>query len=323
MERQRTRTFLGALVCSFAIVAIGSTVAQAKDPIKATLIGFPTGDPFSLTVENAARKEAEASGVDLTIQRLQSYELSSQIPTLNAVIASKPDVMLVDPVDAIGVQDTLNKAKSLGIKIILWDNTVQDPSVAETFVSSDPVELGRSAAKEFHRLAGGKTGPVFYQASMPGFAFFQQCRQGWEEVMAQLPGYKHLPVTYSDFEAAKASSQMEATLASTPDLIGGFAGTLYDQQGIVPAAERAGKSEDLILVGVDGAPENVDFVRAGKIDALVSVKAADYGVAVIKATVAVMAGEKLPANTVIGQCVLRADNLDDPENRACLYERPE
>jgi hypothetical protein len=58
-------------------------------------------------------------------------------------------------------------------------------------------------------------------------------------------------------------------------------------------------------------------------DALVSVRAADYGVAIIKATVAVMAGEKLPANTVIGQCVLRADNLDNPENKACLYERPQ
>ena len=118
-------------------------------------------------------------------------------------------------------------------------------------------------------------------------------------------------------------SGSEAILASTPDLMGGFAGTIYDQQGIVPAAERAGKVKDLILVGVDGAPENVDLVKAGKVDALVSVKAADYGVALIKATVAVMAGEKLPANTVIGQCVLRADNLDDAENKACLYERPE
>jgi ribose transport system substrate-binding protein len=323
MQTNRARALFRVLTCSFAVIAIGSAGVQAKDPIKATLVGFPAGDPFSLTVENAARAEAEASGVDLVIQRPQSYELSSQVPILNAVIASKPDVILVDPVDAVGVQDTLNKAKSLGIKIILWDNTVQDPSVAETFVSSDPVELGRSAAKEFHRRAGGKTGSVFYQGSMPSFAFFQQLRQGWEEAMTELPGYKHLPITYSDFEAAKASSQMEATLAANPDLIGGFAGTIYDQQGIVPAAERAGKVNDLILVGVDGAPENVDFLRAGKMDALVSVRAADYGVAIIKATVAVMAGEKLPANTVIGQCVLRADNLDDPENKACLYERPQ
>ena len=137
-----------------------------------------------------------------------------------------------------------------------------------------------------------------------------------------MKGYHHLPVTYSDFETAKAASQMEATLVSTPDLIGGFAGISLDQQGIVSAVERAGKGNDLVLVGVDGAPENVALLRQGKMDALVSVKARDYGVEVIKAVVAASAGERLPPNTVIGQCVLTADTLDDPQNASCLYDSP-
>lgn len=307
-------------VAAVALFLSASPDVRAKEPLKATMIAYPPGDDFYFTIETAAREQAKVSGVDLTIQKLSSYDLASQVAVLNAVIASKPAAIMVSPLDPNGLQATLDKAKSQGIKIILYDTTTRDLSVSATFVSADIVELGRNAGREFLALSGEKAGSVFYQGTAPAQSFFESLRTGWVEALSAQPAYKHLPVNYSDFEPAKAASQIQAVLASTPDLIGGFAGIITDQQGIIPAVERAGKIDDLFLIGVDGAPQNVERLKEGKLDAIVSVKARDYGTEAVKAVVAAVAGEQLPEKTVIGQCLLKADNLTDPANAACLYD---
>jgi ribose transport system substrate-binding protein len=299
---------------------LGGNSVQADEPLKVTMIAYPPGDDFYFTVENSARAQAERSDVDLTVQKIPSYDLSAQIAVLNATIATKPDAIIVSPLDINGLQGALEKAKSLGIKIVLYDTSTRDPSVAATYVSANIVELGREAAHEFQKLAGTRTGSVFYQGTAPAQPFFDSLHAGWQEVLSTVPGYKHLPINYSDFEPAKAASQMQAVLTATPDLIGGFTGIYTDQQGNVPAIERAGKLNDLVLIGLDGAPQNVERLRQGKLDAIVSVKARDYGTEAIKAAVAAVEGKELPQKTLIGRCLLTAETLSDPENDPCLYD---
>ena len=319
MVKRFTHALLKAVaVAGMAIGVVGG--AQAQDPLKVTMIAYPPGDDFYFTIEKAARERAAEVGVDLAVQKLPTYELSAQLAMLNAAIATRPDAIIVSPLDPNGLQASLDNAKAQGIKIILYDTNTRDLSVAATFVAADIVELGRNAGREFQALAGDRTGSVFYQGTAPAQPFFKSLHQGWREILDKSSSYKQLPINYSDFEPAKAQSQMEAILTSTPDLIGGFTGIFLDQQGNVGAIDRAGKADQLVMIGVDGAPQNVDRLKAGLLDAIVSVKARDYGIAAIDAAVAAVAGKDLPARTVIGQCVLKADNLMDPRNAACLYE---
>ena len=308
-----------AVFVSVLCVAAGS-IAAAKSPIKAIMIALPAGDDFYYTIENAAREQAKASDVSLTVQQLPSYDITAEISVLDAAIASRPDVLLVSALDPNGLQSTLEQAKQMGIKIILYDGGTRDISVAETFVSADIVELGRNAAREFTELAGSRKGSVFYQGTQAANVFFDALHSGWAEILDKSPNYKQLPINYSDFEPAKAASEMQGVLVGTPDLIGGFAGVFLDQQGNIPAVEQAGKRKDLVLIAVDGAPQNVERLRKGRLDALVSVRAEDYGKEAIKAAVAAMNGQKLPQRTIIGQCLLTAANLDDPDNAPCLYQ---
>lgn len=295
----------------------GSQISSAAPRI--TMIAYPPGDDFYFTIENGARKQAEADGVDLTVLKIPSYDMAAQVATLNAAIASRPDAILVSPLDQNGLQASLDRAKAQGIKIILYDTTTRDPSVAVTYVSADVVEMGRNAAREFQKYAGDKQGAVFYQSTAPGVSYFEDLRKGWNEVLGDVSKYKALPVNYSDFEPSKAASQMQAVLISQKDLIGGFAGIFLDQQGIIPAIERAGKTDELIVIGTDGAPQNVQRVRDGKLKALVSNKAVIYGIEAIKAAVAAIKGKELPVHTLIGQCVLTKETLGDPANADCLY----
>jgi ribose transport system substrate-binding protein len=297
----------------------GDTDSGGSESLEVIMLSAPPGDDFYYTIERTAQEEADRVGVDLEIQQIPKWDAAEQVPILNAAVAKRPDVILVNPVDRNSLQAPLEAAAQRGIKIITYDTTIRDPGVVETYVSSDIVALGRTAAETQLGLIGNE-GTVFYQGTQPNQAFFESMQQGWMDVMNQEPGINQLPVVYSDWEPAKASSQMEATLTANPDLAGGFAGVFSDQQGIVAAVERAGRTDELQLVGLDGAPENVQRLRDGALSAIVSVKAADYGTAVIQAALNSADGEDQPAETVLDQCVLTVETLDDPANAGCLYD---
>lgn len=298
-----------------------SGAASGGDSPNILMISSPPGDDFYYTIEESAKREAERVGADLEIQKYSKYEAAAQVAVLNAAIAKRPDAILVGPIDENALQAPLERAANRGIKIVTYDTNTREPDgVVSTYVASDIVELGRSAARAELELIS-RRGKVFYQGTQPDNVFFDSLRTGWSEVMDKESGVEQLPVVYSDWEPSKSTSQMQTLLTAHPDLRGGFGGIVYDQQGIVPALKRAGKLGRVKVVGVDGAPANVQRLRAGELSAIVSVNAADYGVAAVRAAVKAIKGEKLPPKTVIGQCVLEAKTIDDPENKACLYEK--
>jgi ribose transport system substrate-binding protein len=285
------------------------------------MLSAPPGDDFYYTIEQAAKEEARRVGADLEVQQISKWEADSQVPVLNAAVAKKPDAILINPVDTNALQAPLEQAAQRGIKIITYDTSIRDPEgVVETFVSGDIEKLGRTAAETLLGLIGNQ-GKVFYQGTQPNQTFFDTLQRGWREVMSRASGVRQLPVVYSDWEPSKANSQMETMLTAHPDLSGGFAGIFVDQQGIVPALERAGKLGQVKLVGVDGAPSNVQRLKDGALSAIVSVKAADYGSAIIESALRAIKGEKLPPKTIMGQCVLTTKTLDEPANKGCLYDK--
>jgi ribose transport system substrate-binding protein len=292
-----------------------------QGPLSVLMLSFPPGDDFYYTLEQAAIAEAERLGVDLEIQKLSSMDPSVQVSALDAGVAKQPDVILISPYDANALQSPIERAAGQGIKIISYDNTIADgEGVLSTWVSSDTVEEGRMAARALVDLIDGQ-GKVFYQGTSVGTAFYDAIRKGWTEVMDAEPGIEQLPPVYSDYEVAKANSQMEAILTANPDLAGGFASIFSDQQGIVPAIERAGKVGQLKVVGLDGQAANIENLKSGALQTLISLQPGGYGKAIIQAAVKAANGEELPPQIKIPMCVLTVETVDDPENAACIYQQ--
>jgi ribose transport system substrate-binding protein len=285
------------------------------------MLSFPPGDDFYYSIELAATEEAERLGVDLEIQKLSDMDPSTQVAALNAGLAKSPDVILISPYDATALQSPIERAVARGTKVITYDNTITNgEGVLSTWVSSDTVEEGRMAARALLDLIDGK-GKVFYQGTQIGAAFWTSIQEGWTEVMDAEAGIEQLPAVYSDYETAKANSQMESILTAHPDLAGGFASIFSDQQGIIPAIERAGKIGQVKVVALDGQAANIQYLRDGAIETLISLQPKEYGNALIQAAVKAANGEELPAQIQIPMCVLTVETVDDPANAPCIYEQ--
>jgi ribose transport system substrate-binding protein len=282
------------------------------------MISAPPGDAFYDTIERSARRKAEQLGVDFGVQQIPRYTPEAQLPVLQAVLARSPDAIMIGPTDENALQVPLERAAERA-KVVLFDTQTKDPSYAATFVSADIVKGGENVAKTLLDLTGGR-GKFFYQGTLVDQTFFDSLYQGYLNVMRGRPGVELLKPQYSDTEPSKASQIMQAWLAGNDDLAGGFIDTIFDQEASVTAIERAGREGEIKTVGFDGAPENIKRLTDGRVNAIVSVAAADYGEAAIQAAVDAIDGKELPRFTEIRQCVLTRDNLDDPANRPCIYE---
>jgi len=73
-------------------------------------------------------------------------------------VASKPDALLVAPTDVAAMQGPLKAAADAGIKVVLVDTTVNDPSFAVSQISSDNTGGGKAAFDAIAKLRpnGGK-----------------------------------------------------------------------------------------------------------------------------------------------------------------------
>jgi len=279
-----------------------------------------TGDDFFHTIWLGAQEEAKRLGVSITQQAPPKYEPASQIPIVNAAVARKPDALIVAATDAEALQAPLEQAAGRDIKVVTFDTTTKDPSFAVTHVSSDIVEAGRVVADQLVKLTGGK-GKLMYIDHAPGVEFARNLRAGFTEVVEGEPGFDLLPIQYFDLDPQKANTITRTTITRNPDLAGAFVGVGLGSQGAIPALEAAGKLDAVKTVAFDAFVQNIELLKQGKLDAVVSVAARQYGADTVKAAVDALNGKTVPKRIKPKICPFTAATVDDPENAPCLYSR--
>jgi ribose transport system substrate-binding protein len=298
----------------------GQGSSGKTDDYEIVFIPGVTGDDFFHTIWLGAQEEAKRLGVSIEQQAPPKYEPSSQIPIVNAAVARRPDALIVAATDAEALQAPLEQAAERGIKVVTFDTTTEDPSFAVTHVSSDVVEAGRVVGEQLVKLTDGQ-GKVMYIDHAPGVGFARDLRAGFTEVMEGEPGIDVLPIQYFDLDPQKANSITRTTLTRHPDLAGAFVGVALGSTGAVPALQAAGKLGQVKTVAFDAFVQNMKLLEEGKLDAVVSVAARDYGSATVKAAVDALNGKSVPKHIQPKICPFTADTVDAPENAPCLYSR--
>ena len=321
-----------AVTAALVLVALGTQTGCGDDDKSAAngsgkssdydLVFIPgvTGDDFFHTIWLGAQEEAKRLGVSITQQAPPKYEPSSQIPIVNAAVARRPDGLIVAATDAEALQAPLEQAAGRGIKVVTFDTTTTDPSFAVTHVSSDIVEAGRVVAEQLVKLTGGE-GKLMYIDHAPGVGFARDLRAGFTEVVKGEPGFDLLPIQYFDLDPQKANTITRTTITRNPDLAGAFVGVGLGSQGAIPALQAAGKLDQVKTVAFDAFVQNIKLLQEGKLDAVVSVAAREYGAATVRAAVDALNGKSVPKRIQPKICPFTAETVDDPENAPCLYSR--
>jgi ribose transport system substrate-binding protein len=324
----RRRWLLGLLAVALAATACGGGDDQggggggggAQKQYKLTLIQGVKGDQFYVTMQCGAQQAAQAAGATLEVAAPDEFDASLQTPVVNAVVAKKPDAILVAPTDTKAMIPPLTQAKAAGIKLVFVDTTTENGAeLAESEIASDNLEGGREAARALARLTGEK-GSVLVINVKPGISTTDARAKGFEEELKNFPNMKSIGVEYSNDKPEVAAAKATAALAAHPDLAGIFGTNLFSAEGAATGLRSAGASQKVKIVGFDAGPKQVEDLEQGIVQALIAQKPADIGKAGVEQAIAALKGEPVQKKIGTGFVVVTKDNMNNPDVQPFLYK---
>jgi ribose transport system substrate-binding protein len=265
------------------------------------------GDEFYITMECGIKEKAAELGYTVTTQGPQKFDPTLQKPIVDSVTASKPAALLVAPTDVEAMQAPLEQAAQAGIKVVLVDTTVNDPSFAVSQISSDNVGGGAAAfdAIKAAKPAGGK---VLVISTDPGVSTVDARVKGFEDAVKGDTSFSYLGVQYSHNDPATAANLVSAALQKDPDIVGIFATNLFAAEGSATGVRQAG-GEDITIVGFDAGPNQIKALEAGTVQALVAQQPSTIGSDGVEQADASLTGGSVTPTIQTGFTIITKENL--------------
>src|ERR1700730_2467164 len=107
----------------------GSSSSSTK---KVVYIPGLTGNPFYTTAACGAMSVASKLNVNFSVQGAPQFDVAQQTATVNAVVTTKPDAIMISHTDPKGMIAPLKQAEASGIKVVLIDGDLADTSFGVT-----------------------------------------------------------------------------------------------------------------------------------------------------------------------------------------------
>ena len=313
-----------ALGCMLAIAVLVGT-ARPSAGAKHYHIALVTGDnhdPFYVTMNQGAQAEAKKLGVTVKWQGPAQFEADLQIPILDAVLASKPDFLIVAPDDVRALINPIKQFNKAKIPVMTVDTDVNNKSVRLGNITSNNFLGGEIAAQFLSKELGGK-GKVLYVGEQRGVFTTDQREAGFEHALKTK--YKSLTYVGPQFDnddPTQVASVVSAVLQRNSDLKGIFASDTFNGQGAATAVQNAGDRGKVSIVAFDAEPDQVTALKRGAIKALIVQKAYDMGVTAVEYAVKHLnTGFKIPAETHPTYVIATKANVNSPAVAKYIYHQ--
>ncbi|KZF09651.1 MULTISPECIES: ABC transporter substrate-binding protein [Rhodococcus] len=268
-----------------------------------------SGDEFYISMQCGIEAAAKDAGVTVDTQGPVKFDPTLQKPIVDSVVASRPSAILIAPTDVAAMQAPLEAASRAGIKVVLVDTTLEDPSIAVSSISSDNKGGGAEAFSAIEQLnpSGGK---VLVISTDPGISTADARVAGFEEAVGANSAFDYLGVQYSHNDPAEAARLVSAALAKDPDIVGIFAANTFAAEGTATGVRQAGKQDQVKIVGFDAGPAQVKQLREGTVQALIAQQPDTIGTDGVAQAMAAINDEPVTADISTGFHVITAENID-------------
>jgi ribose transport system substrate-binding protein len=318
---RKVRLASALLAAAALVAAVGVVPSATAKPAKSYRIALVTGDnhdPFYVTLNDGAQAEAKKLGVKVTWQGPATFEAAPQITILDAVLASKPDFLLVAPTDVQALIGPLKQFGSHKVPVMTVDTDVSAKNVRLGNVTSDNRLGGKLAAQFLSRTSS----TVAYVGEQRGVFTTDERWKGFEQEIKKHPGIKYVGAQFGADDPNTATSIVNALLARYPNLTGIFASDTAYGQGAAVAVQNAGRAGKIKIVAFDAEPDEVTALKRGLIQALIVQKAYDMGAKAVTDAVAYLkTGKKPPALTTPTYVIATKANIAKPAIAKYVYRQ--
>lgn len=333
---KRPATFVAVASAAIILAACGSSDDATDTTAASTTSGGGGGSaagkkiafvgdvqvPVVNAVQCGMAKVAKKAGVEFEYQAPDAFDPAKQIAILNAVVASKPDVIIISPDDPNALVTPLKQAEAEGIKIVLNAHDLSDNSFASAVIKNDDYAGGVLAAKLLAEKIGDKKGKVALLAFTAGGSTITDARQkGFEDEIKKYSNLDYIgPTVLNSIKLEDGSAAANALMSSHPDLVGMAANSEDYSIGMAQAIKQRGKSEDIVAVQMDATDKATKLVPDGTMDAMSSPIWYQLGEAAMEQAVKVAAGETVDKDVpALKPISVTAESIDSADAKLAAY----
>ena len=256
--KKRILALIMAATMVFGLTACGGAAEEASSDkgglIKVGIINNDPNESGYRTANDKDMKEmfTEANGYEASFA--YSLKNDEQITAAQKFIQDGVDYLLLSAADTAGWDSVLKDAQAEGIKVILFDRTIDaDPSLYEASIVSDMDKEGQTAVDWLKGQNLGEYKIIHLQGVMGSAA--QQGRSGALDAAVASDGWTLVTQQTAEWNAEKAQQIVQSVIdAGTPfNVI--YAENDDMAKGAVAALDKAnishGVNGDVVIMGFD------------------------------------------------------------------------
>ena len=310
------RTVIAGLGATTVLSSVTIAVGQTKAYIPLISKGF--SHQFWQAVKLGSEQAAAEFGVDVTFEGPDNEgQVDRQIDMLAAALAKNPAAIGFAAVDSQASIPMLREIDAAGVPIIAFDSGVAS-DLPVTTCTTDNLASAALAADEMAKAIGGagKVAIISHdQTSVTGI----ERVQGFEEQVAEkYPDIEIVSVQYGGGDHLISTEITKSMLTANPDLKGIFGANEGSAIGILNGVTESGS--EIVIVGYDSGAAQKEAVRSGLMSGAITQNPVGIGYETVKAAVMTIKGEAVPKIIDTGFYYYTAENMDEPQIAAVLYD---
>lgn len=272
-------------------------------------------NPFFQVIGDSLRTEAGKAGYEVQIVS-GDQDADKQQNQVKDFLVKKCAAIVLCPSDSKSVATAIKEANDAGVPVFTADIACLDPNVkVVTHVATDNFSGGKEAAKAMIEALGEGGGKI----GILGYPLVESCIQRVKGFKEAIDAYNKTRakgkidiVSELNGEGKKDIGQKAAEdmMQAHPDIVGIFAINDPSALGARATLEKAGKADQVKLIGFDGQPEGKQAIKEGKIYADPMQFPDKIGAETARAIIRHFAGEKPQKEILIPTSLYRKADAD-------------
>jgi len=263
-------------------------------------------NPFFVDLNAGLRQVIEAKGDRLVTLDAQWNSLKQRNDISDLVLQNAAGIF-INPVNWEGIRGSLLQAQRQRVPCIVVDAPVKDMDLVVCQVASDNVEAGRLAARALAQVRRPAKIVILHRSVNK--ACIDRVA-GFQEELAKYDDMKILDIQEGQGTTEGARPVMQDLLGRYPDLNAVFPINDPSALGAVSALESAGRLGQVTIVTVDGSPEGVTAVKAGKLLSTSAQFPKEIGRIAAEKMYEHLAGKPVEKDIKVPVELIRKDNAD-------------
>ena len=263
------------------------------------MVAKSQGNPFFEAARSGANDGARELGakhglkIKIDWRTPNEEDAQKQAEMIEQLLLAGTDGLIVSCSDAIKLTDTINKAARQGVPVVTFSG---DAPASKRFVALgiNDFKCGEQTFEELAKLLRGK-GKVAAIDGNPNAANLQQRAAGFRSASKKYPDIKLLDIFYHKETPGDAVAKIEQVMQANPDitgwgLLGGWPLFTEDALHWAPGTIKC--------VAVDALPPELNYVRSGHVQLLLSQDVYGYGYHAVEHLINKAHFKKEPARVV-------------------------